>query len=161
MIDDRRIDVVVGKLKRLDIEVAGLQETRWFGEEVYSVGDSAVLSSGRRLPSGDGSFLRGEGIAVVLRGRALRAWRDGGSQWAPVSPRLAVARLRFVSGRSRKLVNLHVIACYAPTFRAKRSAKGQLLQRSATRDTGCAWRRQVRSSRRLQRQSWFPSIWNC
>ena len=47
MIDDRRIDVVVGKLKRLDIEVAGLQETRWFGEEAYSVGDSAVLSYGR------------------------------------------------------------------------------------------------------------------
>ncbi|XP_065195630.1 craniofacial development protein 2-like [Sycon ciliatum] len=119
--DDRRVDVVVGELKRLDKEVAGLQETRWFGEEVYSVGDSAVLSTRWRLPSGDGSFLRGACVAVVLRGRALRAWRDRGSQWAPVLPRLTVAVLRFVSGRSRKSVNLHVIACYAPTFRAKRS----------------------------------------
>ena len=75
---------------------------------------------------GDGSFLCGEGVAVVRRGRTLRAWRDGGSQWAPVSPRLAVARIRFVSERSRKSVNLHVIACYAPTFRAKRSVKDSL-----------------------------------
>ena len=30
--DDRRIDVVVGQLKRFKIEVTCLQETRWFGQ---------------------------------------------------------------------------------------------------------------------------------
>ena len=29
-VDDRRIDIVISELKRLGIEVAGLQETRWF-----------------------------------------------------------------------------------------------------------------------------------
>ena len=71
---------MVGELRRLDVEVAGLQETRWFGEEVYSVGDSTVLSSGRPLPLDGAPRLRGEDVAIVLRGRALRAWRDGGSQ---------------------------------------------------------------------------------
>ena len=57
--DDRRIDVVVGELDRLGIEVAGLQETRWFGRASYCVGDALVLSSGRPVPL-PGSLFIGE-----------------------------------------------------------------------------------------------------
>ena len=31
--DERRVDIAVQELKRLEIEVAGLQETRWFGKD--------------------------------------------------------------------------------------------------------------------------------
>ena len=69
--DDRWINLVVEELKGSGIGVAGLQETRWFGQETYSVGDSVVLSSGRSLPPKGESLHRGEGVAVVLRGRAM------------------------------------------------------------------------------------------
>ena len=82
---------MVSELKRLDIDVTGLQETRWFGSEVYSVADSVVLSSGRDLPGEDGDWRRGEGVAIVMRGRALQQWRAGGSQFRAVSSRLASA----------------------------------------------------------------------
>ena len=104
--DDRRIDIVVDELRRLRIEVAGLQETLWFGRDIFSVVDSMVLTSGKKLPGPDGEFRRGGGVAVVLRGRALLAWRSGGSQWRPISSRLAVARLQ--TGGCR----LHVIVCW-------------------------------------------------
>ena len=83
--DDRRIDVVVDELARLDIEVAGLQETLWFGESVYRVGDAVVLCSGRPMTKDGGSFRRGQGVAIVLRARALHAWRTGGCQWKALS----------------------------------------------------------------------------
>lgn len=119
--DDRRIDTVVSELKRLDVEVAGLQETRWFGKDSYAVGDAVVLASGRPLPSMGESFFRGEGVALVLRGRALRAWKAGGGQWSAVSSRLAVAKLRMVS--RKKFFTIHVLVCYAPTFRSSRMEK--------------------------------------
>ena len=115
--DDRRIDIVVDELHRLRIEVAGLQETLWFGRDIFSVADSMVLTSGKKLPGPDGEFRRGGGVAIVLRGRALSAWRSVGSQWRPISSRLAVAQLQTESCR------LHVIVCYAPTFHSKREAK--------------------------------------
>ena len=39
-LDDRRVDVAVNELRRLDVEVAGFQETRWFGTGTYQVGDA-------------------------------------------------------------------------------------------------------------------------
>ena len=75
-----------------------------------TVADSAVLASGRPLPT-NGDFRRGEGVAIVLRGRALAAWKAGGSQWTAVSPRLAVARLR-LAGPDEEPVSFHVIVFY-------------------------------------------------
>lgn len=123
-LEDRRIDVVVHELERCHIEVAGLQETRWFGNESYRVGDSTVLSSGRPLPQDGAPFLRGEGVAIVLRGRALKAWKAGGAQWRAVSPRIAVAQLK-MSSRHRKPFSLYVVVCYAPTFRSSRLTKDE------------------------------------
>ena len=94
-----------------------LQETLWFGRDIFSVADSMVLTSGKKLLGPDGEFRRGIGVDIVLRGRALSAWRSGGSQWRPISSRLAVAQLQTESCR------LHVIVCYAPTFHSKREAK--------------------------------------
>ena len=88
-------------MKRLKIEVAGLQETRWFGKDVYTVGDSAAFASGRSLPT-SGDFRR-EGVAIVPRGRALAAWNAGGSQWTAISPRFAVARLQLTGPHGRPI----------------------------------------------------------
>ena len=44
--EDRRIDLVIRELNRYDIKVAALQETKWFGNHVYHVGKSIVLTAG-------------------------------------------------------------------------------------------------------------------
>ncbi len=33
-----------------EVDIAALQETKWFGEAEYKVGDSVVLTSGRDVP---------------------------------------------------------------------------------------------------------------
>ena len=59
--------------------MAGLQETHWFGQPIYSVGDLVVVSSGRPLPTDKGTFWHSEGVAVVLCGSALEAWKTSAS----------------------------------------------------------------------------------
>ncbi len=43
--EERNVDLVVRELKRYNVKVAGLQETKWFGCEVYDVGGCVVLTS--------------------------------------------------------------------------------------------------------------------
>ena len=33
--EDRKVDLIEMELKRYDVKVAALQETKWFGSEVY------------------------------------------------------------------------------------------------------------------------------
>ena len=42
VVDERKIDQVVGELNRYKVHVAALQETKWFGSGVYEVGESVV-----------------------------------------------------------------------------------------------------------------------
>ncbi len=50
MVDERKVDQVVGELSKYKVEVAAVQETKWFGNEVYEVRGSVVLASGRPVP---------------------------------------------------------------------------------------------------------------
>ena len=49
--EDRKVDLIVNETNRYDMKVAVLQETRWFGSEVYEVGGSVVLTAGRKRPA--------------------------------------------------------------------------------------------------------------
>ena len=83
--EDRRIDQVIDVLEDYCVTVAALQETKWFGSEIYTVGKSIVLTAGRPVPRDDGQL--GEGIALVLGGPAIymheRQEAAGGSLGAP------------------------------------------------------------------------------
>lgn len=120
--DDRKIDVVLTELDKYEIEVAGLQETKWFGKAMFRLCGTCVLSSGRAPPSDDEPCRRGEGVALVLRRRAIAAWRQGGSQWRACSSRLLTVKLKF-SKRGRRFEWVNVVVAYAPTFRSPRSVK--------------------------------------
>ena len=76
---DRRIDQVVSVLEKYEVVVGALQETKWFGNEVYMVGESLVLTAGRDVP-GIG-HVKQRGIAIVLTGPAIGAWKAGGECW--------------------------------------------------------------------------------
>eukprot|EP00117_Sycon_ciliatum_P032821 scpid74295/ scgid25378/ len=64
------------------------------------------------------------GVAFVLRGNALKAWRAGGCQSSPLSARVMSLRLRFEleNGNTDWIT---IVTAYAPTFRSKRSAKDE------------------------------------
>jgi len=76
----RKIDSVVNELQEYKIYVAGLQETKWFGDNVYKVADSVVLTTGKKVPIAGRSGQQGEGVAIVLSGQAIQAWMNSGSQ---------------------------------------------------------------------------------
>ena len=70
-----KIDQVVDELGRYKVDIAALQETKWFGEDVYRVGESVVLAAGRPVPGPGVVRQRGEGVAIVLSGLAVGAWK--------------------------------------------------------------------------------------
>ena len=64
----------MSELERYRITVAALQETKWFGEAVYKVGESIVLAAGRPTPPAGEPRQRGEDVAFTLSGPAVKAW---------------------------------------------------------------------------------------
>ena len=79
-----------------------------------------MLAAGRPVPAPGETGQRGEGVAIVLTGPAIQAWRSGGKQWKAWSSRLVTACLYIGKGEAD---HLHVISCYAPTRTASRTQK--------------------------------------
>ena len=76
--EDRRINQVVSAIEKYEVVVGAMQDTKWFGSEVYMVGESVVLTAGRDVPGIGHVKPRGEDIAIVLTGLAIGAWKAGG-----------------------------------------------------------------------------------
>ena len=60
--EDQKIDLVLKELGRYGIQIAALQETKWFGSAMYHVG-YCVLTAGRPTPETDQHVQRGEGVS--------------------------------------------------------------------------------------------------
>ena len=74
--------------------MAGIQEAKWFGKDVWPTADDCmVLHLGRPLPEGDAVAHRGEGVGILLNGLATEAWRQAGEVWKAVSSRIIMAKL--------------------------------------------------------------------
>ena len=68
-----------------------LQETKWFGNEMYEVDSCILLTAGRKV-SVDGKMIqRDKGVALVLNGVEIDAWKHGGKQWKAWSSRYVSA----------------------------------------------------------------------
>ena len=91
--EDRKVNLIVNELRRYDVKVAALQGTKWFGSKVYNVSGSVVLTAGRKTPGEGENVVRGEGVALVLSGLAVDAWKRGDSQWSAWSSRAVSACL--------------------------------------------------------------------
>ena len=78
--EDSRIDLVLREIGRYHIKIAALQETKWFADAEYHVGKSVVLTAGQPTPEAGEHRQRGEGVAIVLTGEAMEAWKAGGEQ---------------------------------------------------------------------------------
>ena len=123
---DRKLDLLVRELRRYDVSVAAVRETKWFGADVWETQGYTLLHSGRPLPHGEEPAVRKEGVGIALDERATSAWREAGEKWKAVSSRIVTARLKLTSvgqrraGGSRETRNMYltVISAYAPTARA-------------------------------------------
>ena len=82
---DRKLDLLVDELEKYRVDVAGLQETKWFGSDVWRAGGSTLLHFGRPVPGADEPCHRNEGVGILLNAGLTAAWKRGGEQWQPVS----------------------------------------------------------------------------
>ena len=129
---DRKLDLLVKETERYGVSVAGIQETKWFGNDVWhATGGYTFLHSGRPLPASGDAAVRNEGVGILLNERAAAAWRQAGEAWEAVSSRIVMARLKWVGrgqsrgGGSRETSNVFVtvVCVYAPTARAPPGVK--------------------------------------
>ena len=123
--EDKRVDLIVQELDSYDLMVAALQQTKWYESTVYHVGGSVLLTAGCPTPALGERFEQGEGVAIVLSGPAIAAWRVAGERWKAWSSRLVS---EFLQTGSKKADHLHVLSCYAPTRVASRAVKDAFLQ---------------------------------
>ena len=63
---DRKIDLLMGELRKYGVSVAGIQETKWFGKDVWPVGRYTFLHSGSPLPGDQERASRNEGVGIAL-----------------------------------------------------------------------------------------------
>ena len=94
------------------------------GSSVYKVGNSVVLATGRPVPGPGEPLQRGEGVAIVLSGPAVGAWREAGETWRAWSARIISTKIQLRKSQ-KKTDTLHILSCYAPTRAASRIVKNQ------------------------------------
>ena len=95
VVEVKKIHRVISELKRLKVAAAGLQETHWFGQNIYAVNGFTVICSGRPTPGEEDNRRRGEGVALVLNRDTTSAWRAGSCVWNAVSSRIVSVRLKY------------------------------------------------------------------
>ena len=103
--------------------ILGIQETKWFGKDVWLAVDGCMfLHSGRLLSEEDDDAHRGVGVGMFLNSVTSEAWRQAGEAWKAISSRIVLAKLHMLNsehhGDKITPVNLTVICVYAPTVAA-------------------------------------------
>ena len=123
---DRKLDLLVKELRRYGVSGAAIQETKWFGRNVWQANGHTFLHSGCPLPKDGEPAVRNEGGGSLLDERATAAWKEAGEIWNAVSSRVVTARLKLVGAsqrkpggsRGKKNTYLSVVCVYAPTAKA-------------------------------------------
>ena len=75
---DRKLDLLVKELKQYQVSVAAIQETKWFGKDIWQADGYQFITSGCPLPSDGESAVRNEGVGIVLDEEATAAWKEAG-----------------------------------------------------------------------------------
>ena len=116
---DRKVSLMVRELKKYEVSMTGISETKWFGQAVYEVEGYTILHSGQPVPENSAQF-RSEGVGNVLNPAMVADWREA-EEWKAVSPRVIKARMKMgrkQSDGARVPTHITVISVYVPTFKA-------------------------------------------
>ena len=114
----RKIDQVVSKLGRYSVVVAALQETKWFWNEVYKVGNSVVLTAGRKVP-------RAEVVRQNSRVLLCAFWSSSKcieGKWQQMEG-MELKEGHYYLGNWEWESWTHVLSCHSPIFAASREKK--------------------------------------
>ena len=99
-----------------------MQESKWFGSDVWDEGEYILLHSGRPLPDASTSAARNESVGIALDKMATEAWKNAGEKWEAVSSRIVMARLMWSRSekkrRHKHKTYVSVVCVYAPTAKA-------------------------------------------
>ena len=123
---DRKLDMLVRELRKYKVSVAGVQETKWFGSDVWTASGYTFLHSGHPLPGNAEIATRREGVGIALDERATQAWKNAGEIWEAISSRIVVARLKWLTQKKQKQsgsLYVSVVCAYAPTAKAPPALK--------------------------------------
>ena len=91
---DKKASFMVREFKKYRINIAGISETEWFGQDMYEVEGYTILHSGRPIPGDTDIMERSEGVGIVLDPHLAEAWRRAGEVWEGVSSRIVMARVK-------------------------------------------------------------------
>ena len=72
---DRKFDFLVHELHRYGVAIAAVQDTKWFGTDVWTTKGYTLLHSGRGLPTGEAVVHCNEGVGILLDPALTQAWR--------------------------------------------------------------------------------------
>ena len=98
---ERKLDLLVNELKHYSISIIGIQETKWFGYDIWPIGEWTFLHSGHVLPVDSDAAVRQNGVGILLDGRVTAVWQAAGEAWKAVSPQIVCARLKLASASQR------------------------------------------------------------
>ena len=96
---ERKVDLLVTELKNYNISIVGIQETKWFGSDIWPIGEWTCSHSGHDLPVDSDAAVRQNGVGILLDSRATAAWRVTGEVWRAVSKRYSKDWMLSVSPR--------------------------------------------------------------
>ena len=98
---NRKLGFFAKDLSRLGVVTAGIQETRWFGNDIWTADGYTLLHSGRQLPDENEPQVRNEGMGILLDRHATVAWKNVGENGEAVSSQVVSVRIQ-VMGKERR-----------------------------------------------------------
>ena len=108
--------------------VTGIQETKWFGQDVWNVSEYTLLHLGHTLPDDGEPLIRNEGVDIVLDQRATAVWKNAGECWEVVISRIVTVRLQIAQQEQRQCsgsrwTSSRYLSLYGPTTKAPLGVK--------------------------------------
>ena len=129
---DKKASFMIREFRKYRINIAGISETKWFGQDIYEVEGYTILHSGRPIPGDTDAVERNEGVGIVLDPQLKEAWRRAGEIWKGVSSRIMMVRVKLDDGYGRQIgwnisrpTYATIISVYAPTHRSSQGKKDE------------------------------------
>ena len=69
----RKLDLMILELKRYGLSAAAIQETKWFGNDIWQSNDYTFFHSRRPMPDHGDIAVQNEGVELALDKEATKA----------------------------------------------------------------------------------------
>ena len=91
---DRKVNLLVEVLRHFEINITGISEMKWFGQDVYEVIGFVLVHSGMPISADGEPVQRNADVGILLNPAMAAAWRDSGECWRAVNSRIVSVRIQ-------------------------------------------------------------------